>query len=207
MNPRVQARLVGALFLGGLLAVGCGMATRVDDEPPVEDETPWVLDCCTPFRECADGLRKYGLSLQDAEDVTHLIFYGEYPQYDKLGCSYYVVTMYFCRNGIRYNQPMDVKTQCLEENLELCAPMLCPAVVGDTATYRPFFITTLGQQCNPPGACVWFDIDGPYTTNDLTRCEQASDCSCFAEATCESRVCRPVVGVDLQPRGCPSCGN
>lgn len=100
---------------------------------------------------------------------------------------------------------MEVKTQCIEEGLAICPLMVCPPVIGDSSTYRPFFLTTLAQQCDPSGECVWFSIDGPHDTNDLSRCEQASDCSCFADADCDSRVCRPVVGVALRPRGCPSC--
>ncbi len=198
---RLHGVLTVVFLVVGCLTVGFGMATRVDDEAPC------VLECSTPFRECADGLRCCGLSPQEAEDLTHTIFYGELPQMDKTACSYYVVTAYYCRNGTRYSRAMDVKTQCLEETLELCPIMVCPPVIGDPATYRPFFVTTFAEQCDPSGTCVRLRVDGPYSTNDLFRCEEASDCSCFAGASCSSRECVPVVGITLEPRGCPSCDN
>ncbi len=93
MGSRAAARVIGSGLVLGTLAIASGMATQSDDE------SPWVLACCSAYRECSDTFRSCGLVAEEAEALTHLVFYGEFPSDEKIGCSYYVVTFFTAGTG------------------------------------------------------------------------------------------------------------
>ncbi len=197
----VVRTLLGAVTLAAGTAGGVGWSGHVE-----ETETPWVLDCCSPFRQCANVFLCAGFGDYESEMLAHTIMYGAAATLDKPSCSYYFVPMFYCNNGMRYTRPVEVKSLCIEEGLESCPPMICP--VGDNPPYpQTFFLTQTSAGCDPPDTCVWLRVSGPFSTNDMERCAELelTDCSCWPEADCDSRVCVPVVGVDRVPRGCPAC--
>lgn len=184
-----------AVFVGSL-----GMTSPLDDQ-----ETPWVLDCCSPFRICADMFHQAGFTEDAAEILAHTVMFGEAPSSEQAGCSYYVVTQYYCVNGVRYYKPIEVQTKCIEEGMNACPIMDCP-LAADGSAQRPFFLTRTASGCDPSNTCVWLEVSGPFDTNNLEKCASIGDCSCWPNVNCDSRECRPLVGINTRrPRGCPTC--
>ena len=173
---------------------------------PSEDELPrWQREPSGPFLDCYDNFRLAGFAPAEANRLAHIGIYGTEPSAGSEGCHYYVVTVYYCEGGSRRYRQFNVGTICIEDLVGSCPTMTCPS--GQQAFYR---ITT-GAGCKPDATCAWVEVSGVYSTGqaDSIRgnqiCDKLVDCSCWPGLSCGARVCVPMSGIPIQPKGCPNC--
>jgi hypothetical protein len=165
-----------------------------------DDELPrWQREPSGPFLDCYDNFRLAGFAPAEANRLAHIGIYGTEPSAGSEGCHYYVVTVYYCEGGTRRYRQFNVGTICIEDLVGSCPTMTCPS--GQQAFYR---ITT-GAGCKPDATCAWVEVSGVYSTGQADICDKLVDCSCWPGLSCGARVCVPMSGIPIQPKGCPNC--
>jgi len=165
-----------------------------------DDALPrWQREPSGPFLDCYDNFRLAGFAPAEANRLAHIGIYGTEPSAGSEGCHYYVVTVYYCEGGTRRYRQFNVGTICIEDLVGSCPTMTCPS--GQQAFYR---ITT-GAGCKPDATCAWVEVSGVYSTGQADICDKLVDCSCWPGLSCGARVCVPMSGIPIQPKGCPNC--
>jgi hypothetical protein len=168
--------------------------------PRSEDEPPrWQREPSGQFLDCYDNFKLAGFPPAEANRLAHIAVYGTEPSAGTEGCHYYVVTVYYCEAGTRRYRQFPVGTICIEDLVGSCPVMTCPT--GEQA----YFQLTTGTGCKPDQACVWLEVSGVYSTGVAEICDSLVDCSCWPGLSCGARVCVPMSGTPLQPKGCPTC--
>lgn len=179
----------------------CEASREVSREAtPSEDELPrWQREPSGPFLDCYDNFRLAGFAPAGSKparphrDLRHRAVsgVGRLPllRRDRL----------LLRGGSRRYRQFNVGTICIEDLVGSCPTMTCPS--GQQAFYR---ITT-GAGCKPDATCAWVEVSGVYSTGQADICDKLVDCSCWPGLSCGARVCVPMSGIPIQPKGCPNC--
>jgi hypothetical protein len=157
------------------------------------------------FENWTDEFEKAGFDPFEANRLAHLLVFGTDPsgQFEagsaSSGCSYYLMTTWYCVGNNRFYERKAVGAVCVEAAIGTCLVVTCPP--GE----RSFFKLTTSATCNPASTCSWISVSGPHTSDNPGLCSTLSDCSCWPGLDCTVAVCVKVAGSSNHPSGCPSC--